>query len=373
MTTETIDAEGAVSVVAIASPVTMSVQAQASASIEALLSQMLQIIEAEESAEAEAELEQTAIAMESLVASTAAGAAATVVYTMLTEDNLDVSAVASMSAKVIERVIDTLIASEIAESKAQATNMLVAAMAADAAAAIVFSEQITDQTEVQAIASSKLTSIQLIVESMLAVDEATANARFLMICEDGTVPAAEAASFGIFLESVSDSVECAALLKIGDDEYFAWVVNTETAAASYYDNYGFSSFARFDDRHFGTMPDGIYELVGDSDAGADIKMLVKGGLTNFGSSALKSIPIGYLYLKTDGEVLLKLTETGDGEKSVHWYKLEGRTGGAIHTDRFDPDKGIESTYFQFTVENVDGADIEVDGLRVFPLVMGRRI
>lgn len=337
------------------------------------LESILAGIFASEACATKADLTHTANMLLEAIASTSLGAAASIVYTMIEVESVTVNDIATFTARFIERVVDTMIAAGVADSIAQAVDMLVASLSADAIAAIIFSENLTEQVEINAVATHVQKSIHLLVESTLAADVGTDTARFLMVSTEGTVPAGEAVSFGTFLQMATEGVECAALIKINGDEHFAWVVNTETAAASYYENYGFSSLAEYDGRHFGTMPDGIYELAGDTDAGVDISMVVKGGLSNFGSSALKSIPLGYVYLSTTGEVRLKVVETSEGEKAVHWYTLEGRTGGAMHTDRFKPDRGIQSTYFQFIVENIAGADVTIDGMRVFPLIMGRRI
>lgn len=73
-----------------------------------------------------------------------------------------------------------------------------------------------------------------------------------------------------------------------------WSVNAETGASAAYEDYPFNSFATIGGRHFGAASDGVYELVGDDDAGMPIQAHLNLGKRNFGTSKLKAMPYAYL-------------------------------------------------------------------------------
>lgn len=156
------------------------------------------------------------------------------------------------------------------------------------------------------------------------------------------------------------------------DTFVGYSINTRTAAASEYENYPFSSMAVIGGIPYGTGPDGIYRLTGDTDNAAPIHASVYTGLTDFGSSYLKQLPAAWIGLTSTGEMVLKVVTTDKGRKKENWYRMKARPHGAPVDSRFSPAKGLEGRYWGFKIENLDGADFQLDSLKLWPLAMKRR-
>lgn len=156
------------------------------------------------------------------------------------------------------------------------------------------------------------------------------------------------------------------------DSFVGYSVNTRVGAVSEYDNYPFNSFALIGGRPFAAADDGIYELVGDDDDGTPIHASLYTGLTDFGSSILKRLPNAWIGLTSNGEMVLKVVTTDKGFKKENWYRMAARPEGSPVDSRFSPAKGLLGRYWGFKLENIDGADFQLDSLKVWPLLTNRR-
>jgi hypothetical protein len=151
------------------------------------------------------------------------------------------------------------------------------------------------------------------------------------------------------------------------DDGEAWVVNTRTQASTRYDQYGFNSFAAIGGRHFGVRTDGVYLLNGTDDAGVPITSGVSFGKQDFGMPEQKTVRAVYAGISAQGNMFLKI---GDG-KSQYTYRAR-RTDDYLRQQRFDPGKGLRSTYFTFELTNETDA-FELDSVRFDVVASQRRI
>lgn len=171
---------------------------------------------------------------------------------------------------------------------------------------------------------------------------------------------------------LQNEVEVIAYLWYADDELKAWVMNTETTAVSWYDNYGFESIAQVDGRVFGVGEDGVYELTGDDDNNIPIKTLVRTGFLDFDLAEVKRLDNLYFGYTSPGQISVK-TEVLDSGNSPATFLLEPRIANAPRNSRITPGKGLWGRYWRLTLENVDGADFEVHDASVDLAVSPRRI
>lgn len=153
------------------------------------------------------------------------------------------------------------------------------------------------------------------------------------------------------------------------DTYAAVCLNLESGAATEYTNYQFNSFANFNGETYAATSAGLYKLGGNTDAGSAIAASFKTGLTDFGSSHKKQIIRGWVNLRNDGSMLLKAS---NGEQLEASYRIT-TTSTRIHPDRFKLGRGLKNVYWQFEMENVSGADFEIDRLEVIPLMLQRKV
>ena len=152
----------------------------------------------------------------------------------------------------------------------------------------------------------------------------------------------------------------------------AWVMNTETTAASWYDNFEFESIAQVNGRTLAVGPDGVYELTGDNDAGAQIRAEVVSGFVDFGSAQTKRLDSMYFGYTSSGRLSVT-AETYESGHAPTTYFLEQRDADAPRNSRVTPGKGLFGRYWRTTIKNVDGVDFEVRDTSVDIATSTRRL
>ena len=171
---------------------------------------------------------------------------------------------------------------------------------------------------------------------------------------------------------ISSTAEVTSDVWYKDPTAKAWVMNTETTAVGWYDNFSFESIVSWKGRELAVGPDGIHELTGDSDNGQKIDSLVESGFTDFGVAQTKRLDNMYFGYTSDGQIAVK-TEVYESGSPPSTYLLEERDANAPRNSRVTPGKGLWGRYWRLTITNVDGADFEVHDATVDIAVSTRRI
>lgn len=286
---------------------------------------------------------------------------------------------ATHRASRIVAAVEALVATGVAGSTMQAMSAVAEVLAAEAIATRGWQFAETESMTAADALVHTSAAMHAVVEQAVAADTGVATMRFILTVVDSAVAIDVASSKAAFFEALQEAMVATAAITIDNIDYVAWAINTANGgAASRYTHYGFNSFAAFEIggqvRHFGCMDDGIYELAGGTDDGDAIKAVVRGGMTNFGNAMVKRMPMGYVALTASGELVMKVIVTSEaGGKETHWYKLEGRTAGATREDRFKPDGGLASVWWQWELINLDGADFAIHEMAFVPLAMTRRV
>lgn len=138
----------------------------------------------------------------------------------------------------------------------------------------------------------------------------------------------------------------------------AWLMNTESTAVSWYNNFGFESIAQVNDTTFAVGPGGIYELTGDDDNGDMIDASLRGGFMDFGTQQQKRIDTLYLGYTSTG-TLRAIVRTKDSGHPASAFDMESRDASAPRNSRIVPAKGLVGTYWQVEFYNVSGAPFTV--------------
>ena len=170
---------------------------------------------------------------------------------------------------------------------------------------------------------------------------------------------------------ISEGINFKVGLRLGTDVYAAWLVNTATKGSSRYSNFPFNSFAERSDGYYGAADDGIYRLQGTDDAGTDIGISIKTGLYDFGERRSKRVHDVFLGVKTNGGLVLKVTADEQGVRTEAWYNVTEH--GVQDNHRAKVGKGLRGVYWGFELVNVDGADVDLDNLQLYPLTLTRRV
>lgn len=147
----------------------------------------------------------------------------------------------------------------------------------------------------------------------------------------------------------------------------AWAINYETNAPSRYDSLPANSMCIFNGKTYMACAAGIYEIGADDDAGRPIHASATVAQTNFGSTKNKRIAYVYVGMRSSGAMQLKAIANNQSDR---YYALNA-IGGAVRGSRADLGKGLEGQYWQFRVDNVNGADFELDSIEFKPAVLSR--
>lgn len=296
-----------------------------------------------------------------------------VVHTFITVDGFSAIDSAELRARKLIAVVDALLAADVVTNRLSAVYVLAASFAAEDVAARAVREEITDAVALADLMTESMRAYHALFSGIVLADSVTANARFLIPLSEGVTLSDDVSSSAILLQAIEDGVGFAAALDIEDGHYYAWVLDAESRASWHYDNFGFNSFAAFNDQYLGAMYDGVYVLDGDDDQGAPINATLRTGILTFGTSAIKRPSVMYICAKRSGDLVAKVIITNeDGGTEAHWYALEGGASVAMREDRIEPDGGLESVTLQFELVNVDGADFDIDQMRVLAVALNRR-
>jgi hypothetical protein len=147
-------------------------------------------------------------------------------------------------------------------------------------------------------------------------------------------------------------------------------MHTEKQAFTTYTNFPFNSFAKFNDVWLGAADGGLFVLAGATDDGTFIDAAVRVGITDFSTSHLKRVARMYVGYRADGDMQLNVTTD---ENQTRSYALRSTGNSGIHGNHVRIGKGLKARYWQFELQNVDGADFELNTMEIKPDVLKRRI
>ena len=182
-----------------------------------------------------------------------------------------------------------------------------------------------------------------------------------------------AVSAGVAVDATSTQLVAYSMVieaGVGDDSglfgrlYEAWVMNTQNTAMSRYTSLSFNSAAVIGGRVIGLGDGGFFELGGTTDAGKQIKALMKSGHLTLQDDKIKRLD----------DVTVGYTSTGTLQVTVGAYggKLTGRwtytappvAAVSPRGNRLTLGRGLQAKYYQFTIENTKGAAMSLDFARV---------
>lgn len=278
-------------------------------------------------------------------------------------------------ALVLYSLTERVIAADATVSVLDALTAVLSAIILEAAAATLQLSTSADVVAIAPVVAAAIESLNTALTTAVFADASTPQAVFIATWLDSLAASDTLSSAAKFIAALADGVAITMVVTFGAEEYFGFILNPFTETASTYVNYPFQSFAQFNDAYYGAADTGLYVLSGDTDAGAPISAIMRTGLTALGNTMLKRVPVAYVGYTSDGQLVMKVTTTSpDGAKVQYWYGLEPRpVSGAVTNNRVKIDRGPRSTYWQFELVNVAGANFTIDELALFPMVLERRV
>lgn len=150
----------------------------------------------------------------------------------------------------------------------------------------------------------------------------------------------------------------------------AIVIHSETGALTQYTNFPFNSFAAFNGMYLAASVEGLFMLGGATDNGAIINAAARVGITDFGTSFLKRVDRSYVGYRTDGNLVVRVY-TDEVDSRDYLLEATGRLG--LHGNHFRIGKGLRARYWQFEIQNQNGANFTLNSIELKPTQLRRRI
>ena len=303
--------------------------------------------------------------------------AVTAAWMMLLADNLQAAGAAAGNIRHIVGVIDTLAALGVAETQMMATAAAVSAMTAEAIVALGFSPDVVSAAMLQDTAASIARMLAPLLDTATGADTATPALRLTAIASETAAFGDDAGTALRAALDLSEDVLVYGVLRLGGAEYSGWVMNAPLRAVSQHTHGAWDSFASFRGKHYAAGAAGIAVFTGtaatDTAAGTPVDAFVRTAMFDFGSSKFKRVPDVFIGVDTDGRILLKV-RTRDREAGAwheDWYEVE-RIKDGPGTGRAKPGRGLRSTWWQFEIRNIAGADLALDRIEMRPLMLDKR-
>jgi hypothetical protein len=299
----------------------------------------------------------------------------TVIWQQLVVDRIKVGGVLTPTLTAIAEVTEVMSLLAGSSNAITARNSVATALALFDTLNVLAREHLADQIKFNAVQSSNLVAQMQVVDGIAAAALLTPGVRFVMLVDESITFADTPASMLRAFEMLTDGIEMCATIRIGDDVYAAWVINTTNKAFSEYTNYPFNGFADdLEGTWYGCAADGIYELEGPDDNGVAINAAVRTGLSNLGNGKMKRMPDIYFgYTASKGVVVKVLTTTDDGEKIESWYEMAPQAANVVREGRVKVGRNLKSVHWQFEIINVDGGTLGLDDIKLYPSILDRRV
>lgn len=207
---------------------------------------------------------------------------------------------------------------------------------------------------------------EAMTDTLGLAESQTANLIIRVTAEDDLVLDDDQVLRAIYHGNIDEGIEFTAAYISPGGGFTTWAMNTRTAAVTEYQNYDFNGFARIGDKYIGTSATGLYELIGDDDAGDDIIAEIKSGFAQWAGSKFTLFKHAYLGVRGDGDFVLRLI-TGDGQTYNYAVSTRDMRSTKVHMG-----KGLRARYFRFELIST-GQDFDLDTIEFVPLVTQRRV
>jgi len=173
--------------------------------------------------------------------------------------------------------------------------------------------------------------------------------------------------------SLIDTIELIGQVGFEGERFLVWGVNPKTFAAfkwSYLEP--INSFAKVGGKNLFCTKVGVYEVTGTQDGAASIPAYLRTGLMDFGRPELKQLLGAYLVFTAEGNTLLKVRTTKDGNMLEYWYECVS-TPNVVARARTKVGRNLKSNLYQFELKPLAGKPAKYTTLEVMPLVLSRSI
>jgi hypothetical protein len=151
-----------------------------------------------------------------------------------------------------------------------------------------------------------------------------------------------------------------------------YTMNLAHKGVTKYTHMAFTRIGRFKDKIIGIAPDGYYTISKATKTanGTNITSTISSGQLDFGTPNQKRIPAFYLGYRAAGDILVSLQN--DAMAPVT-YTLPANQASGITQRRILAARGRRGRYWKVTLQNVNGAEFDIDNAELFVENLKRRI
>lgn len=156
------------------------------------------------------------------------------------------------------------------------------------------------------------------------------------------------------------------LTSLSNEEIISYALNLRTLGLSKYEGYDFNSLCLINGKPFGASSTGLYFLEGDTDHGKMIDAWGTFPLTDFGGDNRKRVRSVYYGGNANGQMRLTVLDN-EGNERRRLFRPKTTKGKTV----VPIGRGGKGEYWQFKLENVRGANFEMNSFECFLIVLRR--
>lgn len=146
-----------------------------------------------------------------------------------------------------------------------------------------------------------------------------------------------------------------------------WMVNIESNAASRYLGLAANSITQFNGKTYVTNASGVHEIGAEDDVGYPIKASIELPTTDFQDSHEKRMEVAYVGIKCETKMKLKLMVNDYDPMYFFIMPSSDKHKGT----RIPIGKGVVGRYWGARIDNVKGADFEIESAEFKPVAQQR--
>lgn len=297
------------------------------------------------------------------------------VYRELLQVSVALGSATTVTRTAVAQMVDALLLGGVVNGALEAIQLITEALTFGALAeAIQIGTGIDALTLGDQVRESYKAAAQL-VDTLLLGDSLPGSVTLVALVRDELAIGTASATSLEAIAVLRDGLDFVLRLSIDNGEYVAWAINTESKGLSRYTQYPFNSFMRVGGKYYGASDTGVHRLEGADDAGEPIAAKLRLGMSSLGSRVMKRSPTMYAGYSASGDLLLKVitAHPETAEREAHCYRMVATAAGSVREGRVPIGQGLKSVYFDYELENINGADFEIDVLELRPLMLERRV
>jgi hypothetical protein len=154
-------------------------------------------------------------------------------------------------------------------------------------------------------------AMHILTESLVATDTAVGLFNFTDTVTETLAIAAALTLQQTLQDSIEEILNFGITIRLDDEVWEAWVLNTNQFHPSVYSGFDFNSYAVYNNQAFGCREDGIYRLDGDDDNGTTINAGIVLPETDFGSMREKRFRKAYFGISGTSPSIRMETDTAN--------------------------------------------------------------